>query len=132
MATEFELLRMWEIWKLRTRNGLPFREIGERLMVSACYTRTLFRRVDLAILQDEESQLKRELRDGTGGKTKKLKIVEIGGVSAPAVSSWEEEQQARAQGYENFHYLEKKKKKKKQHKHHRRFVLTDGSIFQCD
>jgi len=46
-------------------------------------------------------------------KPKKFKVVEIEGTPGVFVSSWEEEQGARQQGYQNFHWLEKPVKKKR-------------------
>ncbi len=45
-------------------------------------------------------------------RVKKFKVIELGGISGVVVSSWEEEQMARQQGYENFYYLEKPKRKR--------------------
>jgi hypothetical protein len=45
-ASEFEFLRMCEIWKLRVRDERPFKEIGERLLVSESHARTLLKKID--------------------------------------------------------------------------------------
>jgi hypothetical protein len=45
-------------------------------------------------------------------RPKNFKGVEIGGIQGVFVSSWEEEQEARQQGYQNFHWREKPVKKK--------------------
>jgi hypothetical protein len=45
-------------------------------------------------------------------KPKKFRVIELGGTPGVVVSSWEEEQEARQQGYENFYYLEKPKRKR--------------------
>lgn len=46
-------------------------------------------------------------------KTRKFKVVEIGGVEWVEVSSWEEEQEALRQGYQNILPSENLKKKKR-------------------
>ena len=62
-------------------------------------------------------------------RKKKFKLMEIDGITAPLVSSWEEEQEAREQGFTQFHYLEKKRKKKRKSKSHYRYS-AGGGIFQ--
>jgi len=40
-------------------------------------------------------------------------VIEIEGIPGVLVSSWEEEQEARSQGYQNIYYREKLQKKKR-------------------
>jgi hypothetical protein len=64
-------------------------------------------------------------------RKKKFKVIEIGGIRGAVVSSWEEEQGARKQGFINFYFLEKKRRKKKEPKRYIRYS-ADGGIFQLD
>ena len=57
---------------------------------------------------DQMDETKKKTRD-----KKKFKFIEIDGVLAPIISSWEEEQEAWKQGYETVHYMEKPTKKKR-------------------
>jgi hypothetical protein len=48
--------------------------------------------------------------EGKKERTKKFRVIEIGGIPGVAVSSWEEQQEAIKQGYKNIHYIEKRQK----------------------
>jgi len=46
-------------------------------------------------------------------RPKKFKVIKIAGVPGVVVSCWEEEEEARQQGFQSFHYSEKVKKRKR-------------------